>query len=400
MAAIWLQYLTIPLLAAIVGWGTNVVALKMTFYPLEFVGIPPWLGWQGIIPSKSRKMSNKAVDLITEKLVSPPEVIDRLEADRLVEEMDEEVAAMIREIIDEVAQNYSPKLWGSLPESVKEEVYARAQEDAPAVIRESLEDIKWEIEDLLDLKALAVEALMEDKELLNRIFLECGEEEFQFIERSGLYFGFGFGLVQAALWYSFQASFLLPGIGFVVGCATNFLALKMIFEPTEPRKIGPFNWQGLFLKRQDEVAEAYAELVANNVVTTQNLMKGILEGPTTDRLIEIVERHLGHAAEDYDTPGSPIFKWVVGSEEYEEMKEDVVDRVLEHLDRPIYEVSDYVDEALALEATLRRRLEALEPKEFEGLLRPVFQEDEWKLILVGAALGMAVGFVQLFVVFA
>lgn len=35
----WL-YLSIPVVSAIVGWGTNVVALKMTFFPIEFFGIP------------------------------------------------------------------------------------------------------------------------------------------------------------------------------------------------------------------------------------------------------------------------------------------------------------------------------------------------------------------------
>ena len=37
--------------------------------------------------------------------------------------------------------------------------------------------------------------------------------------------------------------------------------------------------------------------------------------------------------------------------------------------------------------------------EFEGVLHPVFEEDELKLILVGAALGTAVGVFQLFVMF-
>ena len=41
----------------------------------------------------------------------------------------------------------------------------------------------------------------------------------------------------------------------------------------------------------------------------------------------------------------------------------------------------------------------LSSKEFEGVLHPVFQEDEIKLILVGAALGTAVGFFQLMVMF-
>jgi hypothetical protein len=31
-------YLLIPLVASVVGWLTNVVALKMTFYPIEFFG--------------------------------------------------------------------------------------------------------------------------------------------------------------------------------------------------------------------------------------------------------------------------------------------------------------------------------------------------------------------------
>ena len=38
-------------------------------------------------------------------------------------------------------------------------------------------------------------------------------------------------------------------------------------------------------------------------------------------------------------------------------------------------------------------------REFEGVLHPVFEEDELKLILVGAALGTAVGAFQLFVMF-
>ena len=37
----------------------------------------------------------------------------------------------------------------------------------------------------------------------------------------------------------------------------------------------------------------------------------------------------------------------------------------------------------------------LSPEEFEGMLRPAFKEDEWSLILVGAALGFLVGEMQI-----
>ena len=60
------QWLTIPLVSSLVGYGTNVVALKLTFRPihfwprmLAFAQIPNqpfgWLpGWQGIVPAKAR----------------------------------------------------------------------------------------------------------------------------------------------------------------------------------------------------------------------------------------------------------------------------------------------------------------------------------------------------------
>ncbi len=394
----WGPYLVIPVISALIGWATNVLAIRMTFRPLEFVGIPPVFGWQGIIPSKARKMARKAVEMITDKLVSVREVVAQIRAERVVDELEEGVSELTREIIDEVVAEHLPELWETLPEEVKEQIYAEAAREAPEVIEASVEEIKEEIEEILDLEAIAIEALVEDRELLNRIFLEAGSSEFQFIQRSGLYFGFLFGLVQMGLWYQFDAAWVLPGLGMIVGFATNVLALRMIFWPVEPVQIGRLEWQGLFHKRQNEVAEAYAHLVAEHIVTTRSIMRRVLEGPMTDRLLEIVELHIEHAAEDYTAPGESIVRLAVGSDGYREMKANIVDRIVRELPETIYEAEDYVDEALDIERTLRERLEALEPAEFEQLLRPVFQEDEWKLIAVGAALGGVAGCLQISVI--
>ena len=51
------KHVSIPFVAGIVGWATNWVAIKLTFLPLEFKGLRPFLGWQGIIPSKAGKMA-------------------------------------------------------------------------------------------------------------------------------------------------------------------------------------------------------------------------------------------------------------------------------------------------------------------------------------------------------
>lgn len=56
------RYLSIPIIASLIGYFTNVLAIVMTFSPLEYFGFGEgffhrWgfsLGWQGIIPANVR----------------------------------------------------------------------------------------------------------------------------------------------------------------------------------------------------------------------------------------------------------------------------------------------------------------------------------------------------------
>jgi hypothetical protein len=56
-------------------------------------------------------------------------------------------------------------------------------------------------------------------------------------------------------------------------------------------------------------------------------------------------------------------------------------------------VERYAADALDIN-TLTGKMRELIPNEFEALLRPAFQQDEWILIAVGAALGFLVGELQ------
>src|ERR1700748_3395250 len=42
----WWLYLSMPIIASIIGYLTKIVAIRMMFEPLEFIGIKPFLGWQ------------------------------------------------------------------------------------------------------------------------------------------------------------------------------------------------------------------------------------------------------------------------------------------------------------------------------------------------------------------
>jgi len=390
----FLPYLSIPITAALVGWGTNILALKMTFYPINFLGIPPYFGWQGIIPSKAKSMAEKSVDMITTKLIRIDEQFDRISPEQIVIEMESSLNRVSAKIVDEVMEAKAPLVWKRLPKKIKQHIYDLTMRDIPIIVTEIMQDVKEHLNELFDLKAMVIEALLEDKTLLNRIFLECGREEFKFIKKSGFYFGFLFGLVQMVIWYFYQAWWILPVAGLVVGYATNWLALKMIFEPLKPKKIGPITFQGLFIKRQAEVAAGYAQLVTANIITSEKIFESILDGKHSEQLAEMIASHIrevvDHTAADY----KELVILVKTPKQYEAMKNIAAYSFMEDFPIIVRDVFDYTEERLDIENTLRTKMASLSPEDFAGFLRPIFQEDEWKLIAVGSLLGMLAGTLQ------
>ena len=78
----------IPCLSGLVGYGTNVLAVIMTFQPLEFwpwkvyqQAGQPWglFGWQGIIPAKAVEMQEILCDVFMERVVDMDEVFGRVD---------------------------------------------------------------------------------------------------------------------------------------------------------------------------------------------------------------------------------------------------------------------------------------------------------------------------------
>ena len=54
-------------------------------------------------------------------------------------------------------------------------------------------------------------------------------------------------------------------------------------------QFGPFKVHGLFLRRQPEVAEVYAEIIADDIVTIANIGEELLHGPRSDRTRHMIE---------------------------------------------------------------------------------------------------------------
>jgi uncharacterized membrane protein YheB (UPF0754 family) len=389
----WWVYLAMPAFMAVIGYVTKVIAIRMMFLPVERRGWGPF-AWQGVVPRRAARMAAISTELLTSRLLSPAEVIDRLDPEAIAAELREPLAKVVEDITREVMEEHGPGVWAALPQEARALVVRRVQAEAPDVVAGLLHDIRRDVDQVLDLKTMVTTRLVRDRALLNRIFLEAGADEFRFIVRSGIWFGFAIGCVQALVWYLTHNPWILPLFGAFNGWFTDWLALKMIFHPKRPVGIGPLRWQGLFLARRDEVTEDYAALIAHELITPHHIFEALLHGPLSDRVFAMTQRHVQRVVDAQTGIARPLVVLAVGSRRYADLKTDVADKVMARLPETLAHVEDYTEQALDLQRTLAEKMRGLTDEEFEQLIRPAFRADEWILITVGAVLGFGLGELQ------
>ena len=388
--------LCIPFIAGFIGWFTNWLAVKAVLYPVEFIGIPPLLGWQGVIPKNAEEMSQSFSVLIHDKLVDMEKIFANIDHDDN-EEIDKVVEDVAQEIIAEFSTNIAPDSWERAREKLRGYINMLVRRNVRRVTVAILDRMAKEASDFIDVDAVVRESMKEDRALLGRVLLEVAGPEFKFIERSGLWFGFLFGVIQMVVWIVYPAGWVLPAAGFLVGYITNWLALHLIFEPREPKQIGPFRIQGVFIKRQRQVATSFADVIAEQVLNADNMMQHLSEGPNRQRMLDILEGQVEESMQEYERDA--MVAMLVSKDRLEEAKADLLDRVRSADMTDSRQIKTFADQSHHIRAQLEDNLGALDADEFSGILRPVFQKDEWKLILAGGVIGTGIGALQVVVLF-
>lgn len=398
----WLILLiAIPTVTGVIGWITNLAAVKMIFHPAKFLGVGP-LGWQGILYKQGHKFATGVADMVSENLITPEELAARFSAKDLEEilakHMDPEVMGTCSEVADTICGEGT---WDKVPDNVRQMIVSQVKLQTRKISGEVFESVQGQSSDVLDIHAIVYKQLSgENVERLARLTKRIGKQEFKFIEYYGGIFGFLIGLGQVAAWQLMQTWWLMPIVGVVVGLVTNWLAIKMIFRPQEPTKylFGLVTYQGLFAKRQKDIARDYGLTAEAEILTPKVLIEALTEGEKSKELTEsIVETVIERIKGEVDK-----FKAMMPVEITEEMfakaQEVVTRRLIENSPKAMPELEAYLAEKMDVRNTVEQKLGEMPKDDFEKVLRGIFEEDELTLIIVGGFLGGAVGLLQGFLV--
>jgi uncharacterized membrane protein YheB (UPF0754 family) len=410
--------ISIPLFTGAIGYVTNWSGVLMLFYPVEFKGfslpglapivrilprkvqqIPGFMhgavGWQGIVPSRAAKMGSIAVDKGIAKLGSPKEFYQQLEPDRIAEHILATARDDMHDLVDRIMVREHPQMWRDLPPRVREGIHQRVQDQLPDIVRTVTDEIGTNIDQLLDVKLMVIRRIEEQPELANKIFLDIGRKELKFIQNFGFWFGLALGLPLVVITAAFTEWWVLPIGGVIIGYVTNFLAIWMIFEPVNPIKIGPFKVQGLFIRRQYEVADIYSKIIADDIVTLRNIGDELLHGPRSDRTRAMIETAMRPAVDRSIGPARAAVRVAMGARQYDAIRESVAVEAVDYTMTPMADPAFNRTQSDAIRALIAARMREMSYADFSEMLRTAIKQDEWLLFLHGAVLGFGAGLLHL-----
>jgi hypothetical protein len=335
------------------------------------------------------------VDKGIAKLGNASDFYRQLDPDLIAEHIIATSEGDIRELVERTMEREHPRLWNDLPPRIREAVHARVRDQLPGIVHDVTDQIGEHIDQLLDIKLMVIRRMEEKPELCNLIFTEVGKRELRFIINFGFFFGFALGFPMIALTQTVHEWWVLPIAGTLVGYVTNWLALWMIFEPIEPRKLGPFRLHGLFLRRQPEAANVYAGIIADDIVTLENIGEELLHGRRSDRTRQMIHTALRPAIDRASGLAQPAVRAAVGPREYDAIRETVAVEAVDYTMTPLKDPEFNRRQSEAVRLLIAERMRELPSKDFSELLRSGMREDEWLLVLHGAVLGFVAGLLHL-----
>lgn len=124
-----------------------------------------------------------------------------------------------------------------------------------------------------------------------------------------------------------------PAIGAVIGYCTNYIAVKMLFRPLKPVKIGnktlPFT-PGIIPKGQGRMARALGQAVGEHLLTKEDFEKMLLSEDIKNAVVDAVLQKI-EKLKDTEASLEEFLLQYTGQEEYDLMRDKLEDYITEKI---------------------------------------------------------------------
>ena len=191
-----LLFILFPLVCGFIGWVTNVVAVRMIFWPHDPVRFGP-LSFQGVLPKNLNFFARILSKIITKEFITTSQMVRGLNPARLGKDINAFLGMTLDALLPKLRSTLPPGLQGLLTPETTNMLREVLDKEGEANLPQAIEVLAGHADNLLDLRQLTWDKLVEmGPKRLEEIIYEVSAKELNFIVVYGGYFGAALGLIQ------------------------------------------------------------------------------------------------------------------------------------------------------------------------------------------------------------
>lgn len=188
--------------------------------------------------------------------------------------------------------------------------------------------------------------------------------------------------------------YALPFLSAFIGWITNFLAIKMLFNPREEKNILGLKIQGIFPKRQKQFAEKLGTLVAEELLSLDDIQKKIGSESNQEIMLATVNEKMDHFLDVKLKEQIPMIAMLLGKDTKAKIKETLIQEFREALPEILKKVNENIQKDLDVQQLVTDKVANFSVEKLEDILYSIMQKEFRFIEILGAVLGFIIGCFQ------
>lgn len=190
---------------------------------------------------------------------------------------------------------------------------------------------------------------------------------------------------------------IIPVISAFIGWVTNWVAIKMLFHPREPKKILSITFQGIFPKRQQQFAEKLGKLVSNEFLSFTDIEEKISSPENLKKVMPLIEQHIDEFLRHKLSDEMPVISMFIGDKTINKMKGAFMKELELIFPQLMKQFAGNLKTELDLEHIVINKVSNFSSDKLEELLYQIMSKEFRFVEIIGAVIGFIIGIVQIII---
>lgn len=187
---------------------------------------------------------------------------------------------------------------------------------------------------------------------------------------------------------------LIPIISAFIGWFTNWIAIKMLFHPREPKKILGITFQGIFPKRQQQFAMKLGKLVSSELLSFSDIEQKIANPKNVEKILPVLEEHIDVFLKEKLTTQIPMIGMLMGEKTIGMVKGVFINELQELFPVLMKQYMNTLQTELDLEKIVIEKVGKFSSDKLEEILNQIISTEFRFVEIIGAVLGFIIGIMQ------